>query len=343
MPPLLTHLIHVGDLANMDPGEKDLYTVHSKSGSLTYQPGAKRRNKVHVGQVKLAFADLESIVFFYQQMCIAATQQTPFDKVNPEINVVVAGGAPGIHFAYVIRLFPRSVRWWLCDPRPFYAGLQKFKQEGYDVTLIQREFSVEILPELIEWCRKGNNTLFLSDIRTKDTTARFPSPENVDSDLQNQRRWLQAWKRQDARTCPIYSFLKFHTPYSYHKESYAYLRGTIFLQCYAPPNSSETRLCVHKADFDGELAEYNIKEYDNHMAFFNEQRLAQNDEDSVRNRGIDPSLKMKKDRLLRDNITEEYNKIQQHFKTRDTHITLRNFIQWCDKLILLAQNKNDAK
>jgi hypothetical protein len=102
------------------------------------------------GQEKLFYADLLA--------CIAYVSEY---HETPDF-VVVAGGAPGVHFTRLVSMFPSSIEWYLYDPQCFAQDLQDIA----NVHIHQQLYTQE------EWCKwaKHSKTLFLSDIRNVNYT-----------------------------------------------------------------------------------------------------------------------------------------------------------------------------
>jgi hypothetical protein len=76
--------------------------------------------------------------------------------------VVVAGGAPGVHFARLVSMFPSSIEWHLYDQQCFAKDVQGLA----NVHIYQQLYTPED-------CRKWadhSKTLFLSDIRNINYT-----------------------------------------------------------------------------------------------------------------------------------------------------------------------------
>jgi cap2 methyltransferase len=153
--------------------------------------------------------------------------------------VVYAGSAPGRHIPYLCKLFPHH-KFILVDPNPF--GIETNNQ----ITLINGYFDDQIAQQYM-----GQQILFISDMRTADyrQMTQLENEQFIIKDNETQMRWIQIMQ-------PIKSMIKFRCPYpDIIKEPTVMYQGTIFLQPWAPPTSTETRLVI-----DNKL---NITKYDN--------------------------------------------------------------------------------
>lgn len=208
------------------------------SNSLSYRETPKsHKTSLHQGQRKL----LMNEIYFLTQYGHLSNK------------VVYVGSASGIHLVYLHKLFPKHI-FHLYDPRDFYSKL-------YDISNIhihQEYFTNEIAKKYV-----NKNILFISDIRIMpedayviDPTRENPIQAQVKIDMELQKEWVNIIK-------PTMSMLKFRLPYD--DEKVEYLAGDIYLQPWAPQNSTETRLIT-----DGKNTKiYDSKSYNNALYYHN--------------------------------------------------------------------------
>jgi len=184
-------------------------------------PYARRQGEAktveHWGQRKLLMSEIEFLTLYGHLADL----------------VVYAGAAPGTHTSYMsAELFPNH-KWLLVDPAPFDA------QPSGLIDVRQTYFTDELAREL-----KGNNLLFICDIRSMDVHDNESQKESrVAADMECQRRWVQIMR-------PKASMLKFRLPYVDPGEESAtseYLDGDMFMPVWGGRTTTETRLVVTDA------------------------------------------------------------------------------------------------
>jgi len=171
-----------------------------------------KKDIIHWGQRKLL---LSEIMFL-----------TQYGHLSHRI--VYAGAAPGHHIPYLSQLFP-SHTFVLVDPNPF--GIRatsqiELKNQYFDDTLAQQFVNP--------------NILFISDMRTADYRQMSPleNEQYILKDNETQMRWIQIMH-------PAKSMIKFRCPYpDIIPEPIKMFQGTIMVQPWAPPTSTETRLIL---------------------------------------------------------------------------------------------------
>jgi len=197
----------------------------------------KPKSVIHWGQLKLFLTTLQFLIKY-------------IGTSDPLINIIYAGSAPGSNIALLADMFPNT-RWYLIDPAPFIPELHKHKQ----MIEIKNEFFTENLAKyyynLFKKRDKLSKLYFISDIRLS------PDDESVIKDNNINIVWHKIIQ-------PDYSFLKFRCPYD--GEYYDYYKGDIYIQPYAPPSSTESRLVLKK---ELEKEKYNINEYQGKFLYFN--------------------------------------------------------------------------
>ena len=197
----------------------------------------KPKSIIHWGQLKLFLTTLQFLIKYIQ-------------KNVPLINIVYAGSAPGSNITLLANMFPNT-RWYLIDPHKFSSELYKHKQ----IIEIKNNFFTEDLARYYYNLFKNRDKLsklyFISDIRLS------PDDDSVIKDNNINIVWHKIIQ-------PDYSFLKFRCPYE--GKYYDYYKGDLYIQPYAPPSSTESRL-VLKTEL--EKYKYNINEYQGKFIYFN--------------------------------------------------------------------------
>jgi hypothetical protein len=196
---------------------------------------------IHRGQLKLLLCEI-----FY------LTKIHKLEIVKPDSIVVYVGAGPGHHLLKLIELFP-NFKYHLYDTR-FDEKLKELS----NVKLHLRFFTREDCEQY-----KDKNIIFISDIRHPSMgDYGEPSPKQnpiIIRDQKMQKEWVNIIK-------PYASLLKFRLPWLTDDQPYNYLNGQVFVQPYAPRNSTETRLLV--TDPTSEKT-YSCSEYENKMFFVN--------------------------------------------------------------------------
>jgi hypothetical protein len=165
---------------------------------------------------------------------------------NKATKVVYAGAAPGLHIPWLSKLFPRH-KFDLWDPASFAI------KETDKISIHQGYFNDEVAEQY-----RGQKILFISDIRSGSDEMKF---EEFEEEVKKNNQWQMDWINIMT---PEMSMLKFRIPFNVVGD-YEYLQGEIYLQPWAPINSSETRLIT-----DGKtLTTYNSTSYENKMFYFN--------------------------------------------------------------------------
>ena len=189
---------------------------------------------LHYGQKKLFLVEVAFL--------------TRFAHLADEI--VYVGAAPGTHLTLLQEFFADHK--FVCyDPLPFVVT------ENEKLT-IKKQFFTEI--DAKEWAAKGKTGkkfLFISDIRFDGNNE-----QSIVSDMNLQKSWVKIMQ-------PEASSLKFRLPW--WKGKTPYMSGTAYLQPYAPPRSTETRLFSTKADIDLKAQEetWDNTDYEALMFHFN--------------------------------------------------------------------------
>ena len=242
----------------------------------TGQHGIKR-----TGQEKLFYADLLACITYVSE----------YNK-TPDF-VIVAGGAPGVHFARLVSMFPSSIEWHLYDPECFAHDLQ-------DIANVHTHQQLYTQVDCSKWS-KHSNTLFLSDIRNVNYTPNVEIITNLLHELSRTPRYtrkqgerkkatelrtrihklrqeLEEMALEDMTkqakmvtdTKAAMSFVKFRLPYASHRtrQFYTYLKGHVFFQPLNRCNSTECRLLVMRENASV-YKQYDVRRHEEQCAFIN--------------------------------------------------------------------------
>lgn len=197
--------------------------------------------------------------------------------------VVYAGAAPGEHTPFLSTLFPQAT-FHLYDPAKFKI------RETEKIKIYQTYFTDEIAKQ---WSKR-DDVFFISDIRTADVgkaEAKYGEEKgklvvelDIITDQINQMRWVDIMR-------PVKASLKFRVPYTDRWSTclldkyqdliedyqidciniqngiFRYLAGTVFIQAWAPPTSTEGRLVLEPPK-KGPLPMFNWDMYEIEDMFF---------------------------------------------------------------------------
>lgn len=224
--------------------------VHGKAPRLPYRRlvyDPERRVVAHFGQVKLG---LGLIRFLRQYGHLSRT-------------VVYAGAAPGTNITQVARMFT-SHHFFLYDPSPFRLfdeGVLDYNQEPVSERLhpIQDFFTDEVAEGWADDAQR-EGILFISDIRTAES-GDIPMDDDILRDLEMQHKWYRIL----GNTAKA-SMLKFRLPFEVPPHEVQYPQGQIWLQPWAPPSSTETRLVLLP---DAQTITYETRCYEEELFYHN--------------------------------------------------------------------------
>ena len=198
----------------------------------------KPKTTVHWGQLKMF---LVLLAFFLKTI----------KQSDKEVHVIYAGSATGDNILLLCKFFPNTF-WYLTDPRDHNKLLYNHKQ----IKEINKQYFDDILAnkyyEKFKDRNKSVKLLFTSDIRegTDDDKVLLDQELNI-----NWHKIIQ----------PNYSYLKFRCGYETNN-LYDYYKGKIYVQCYAPHGSTETRILL-KTKLKPYT--YNIEEFQGKLLYFN--------------------------------------------------------------------------
>lgn len=205
---------------------------------LKYQPRDHKKEvrlNIHVGQRKLLLSEIEFLTFYG----------------HLSNTVIYAGAAGGTHIHYLSVLFPdHEFHCW--DPAPF--RLERTPR----IHLYNEYFTKHTAKQIAEKYPKG--VLFIGDIRTNATDLKDGDDGKWDPEIminmRDQELWISIMK-------PLMSMIKFRLPYEPGQTEY--LDGQIRFQCWAPLNSTETRLITNGSV----TRKYDHTQYEEIMYHFN--------------------------------------------------------------------------
>ena len=205
---------------------------------------------VHWGQRKLLLSEIEFLTLFLSEY----TDKKP-------IHVVYAGSAPGTHILYLSKLFP-MINFELYDPRDFDTKLKSKRIKTH-----KQYFTDDTANEWRSSKHLDKTILFISDIRTGDVSSMSSEEVEVQVKIDNQRQidWYNI-------IMPKLSMFKFRLPYDSDNKT-PYLDGDIYIQAYAPTNSTETRLIVGE---NAQMKIYDDREFEEQMFYFNNHERIRN-------------------------------------------------------------------
>jgi hypothetical protein len=190
----------------------DIYSEFNIFGKRRRYPG------LHLGQRKLLLSE----VYFLTKYG------------NAGDTILYVGAAPGDHIPILVELFP-EFNFYLYDPVFFKKQLLMIDR----ITTYNQLFTNV---DAQRWASGGDlhtlhvnkNLLFISDIRSN--IGGIEKEQAVYENMNWQKEWIEIIN-------PFMSMVKFRFPYD-RQGAYEYLKGDVFLQIWAPLDSTETRLIV---------------------------------------------------------------------------------------------------
>jgi hypothetical protein len=211
-------------------------------------------NNPEDGQLKLLLCEM---LFF--------TQSLPLADAQKSAKVVYVGAAPGTHMPPLLGQLMQATKWTFdfYDPIDFDRRLKSMAQQFPNRLRLYKQYFTDT--DAAKYT--NGEVLFISDIRDNDHSKgkQRHVQEDIAQDMAMQQRWVQTIK-------PVAAYLKFRFPWpepgGEELSDFSYMRGRIFMQAFAPKNSTETRLFVKGGDVDTSKTYY-PKHYDNKMAYVN--------------------------------------------------------------------------
>jgi hypothetical protein len=219
--------------------DKLLYKLDDIKYSLDYElTTPKPKTVIHWGQIKMF---LVTLVFLLKTV----------SQDDDLVNIVYIGSAHGDNILLLSDMFP-NIDWYLVDPNPYHPKIYNHPK----IKEVKNEYFTD---ELAEYYKKKlrnqkHKLLFISDIRISGKLE----DKDIIIDQEMNRKWLNILD-------PDFSYLKFRCPYVL-PENYDYIEGKIYIQPFAPPSSTETRLLVPR---NPKNLTYSSKEYNGKMIYFN--------------------------------------------------------------------------
>jgi hypothetical protein len=246
----------------------------------------------HDGQRKLLLSEIEFLTLVIKSL----GPQVP-------LGVVYAGSAPGTHLKALIWMFPQVRRWVFVDPNhPLgqfsvtrgamedHAQMLWNLLEGHRtqaqfmaihgeicsrVEVVREYATTPMVQKICNDLRTRHQCvpLLISDIRTSYDTASETEAE-INAKVRADMRLQQEWHKFAV---PFATMVKFRLDYVSGQVEHLseYMKGELYLQAWARPNSSETRLVV----FDGRASpgdplvpwQYDARRYQDVMYYFNRE------------------------------------------------------------------------
>lgn len=222
------------------------------------KPTAEKLRLIHWGQRKLFMSELWFL-----------TQYGDLGKT-----IVYAGSAPGTHTPFLSHLFPTH-KFILVDPSNFdmrYMDGQEsvtietettnYVKNDNTIRAIQGYFDDELATSIAQ---QHDDILFISDIRTADTKTQDQEMIElmVYKDNIKQKDWINIMK-------PKKSLLKFRCPYpdrEHGKKNLVMFDGDIYIQPWAGPTSTETRLIPYDSLIE---VEFDNLKYEEQLCYHND-------------------------------------------------------------------------
>lgn len=200
------------------------------------------------------------------------------DRVKcPEIILVVMGAAPGMHYAALAQMFDEIKEIHLWDSNPFAKDLdvdnpriKLFRQRMYE-------------QDAVNYANSKLPIFFVSDIRSVGVGMTKENGEKVTERDIEEGVWRDHELQRNVMELiqPESSLLKFRLPYYFPHKNWQplnknYLAGQIYVQCFGPPSTTETRLVPRKLDEktpDGRMQwaknEYSVQDYEEKLFHVN--------------------------------------------------------------------------
>ncbi len=224
----------------------DMYTKQER-----FEKSEISSTVLYYGQLKLLISEIEFLT-----LCMRDLESTK------NVIVLYIGSASGEHISMVINMFP-LFEYVLIDPRGFKLG--QYNKSKTNVRTINKLFDNNFCKS-IKSEYKDKTILYISDIRTITLNGRSVDVQDyIGRDMISQKEWFYILN-------PFRSLLKFRFPYCpvqwkpADEKPFKYLDGSIFIQSYEPPQSTETRLYVK--DNPKEILYYPCS-YADRLSYFN--------------------------------------------------------------------------
>jgi hypothetical protein len=198
----------------------------------------------HWGQFKLLISELMFLTYYWDP------------ELVPNPIVVYPGSASGFHIYVLSQLFEK-VTFHLFDKHndkesAFYPKLR----ERPNIKIFDRYF----LDSDVDTYKNRNDIFFISDIRNLSYGEKENESEKIAyDDLMLQRNWVISIR-------PVKAMIKLRLPWTYKDPSCLMLKGTAYLQAWAPSTSTELRLVC---DNDYTDQEWDYRKVEEIMAYHN--------------------------------------------------------------------------
>lgn len=212
--------------------------------------GQRPSTTLHWGQLKLFLSTMQFLLYYA--------------PINKEVHVIYVGSSPGTNIQLLTKFFPQC-KWYLIDPRKHCTKLQTNKK----IICIKQQYCNNKYISNLKKKLKDKYIFYISDIRS--TT----DEQNIYNDNKCQMCWYYILQ-------PEYSQLKFRIPRI--NSTYRYLDGKIYIQMYAAPATTETRLVVKK---NAKTKIYNVDQYEGKCYYHNRINRVSYYKQSIKKYGLD--------------------------------------------------------
>uniref|UniRef100_A0A6C0AEH3 Cap-specific mRNA (nucleoside-2'-O-)-methyltransferase n=1 Tax=viral metagenome TaxID=1070528 RepID=A0A6C0AEH3_9ZZZZ len=226
-------------------------TLGDNDPQMAYRKNLPEKKSIAFGQLKLLMSEIQFLNNYWDA------------TIHPKPIVLYIGAAPGTHIALLSKMYP-SITFHLYDKPVKPIVFDEVLKNKEKIVIHEKYFEDT---DLKEWKngKDWNNIFLISDIRNlsynKENNAQKSEKEALE-DMEIQANWVKDLN-------PVQSLLKFRLPYNYEwvkTKQYDYLDGLVYLQQWAPKNSTECRLVPNKPYSN---RSWDFVEYEKRMAYHN--------------------------------------------------------------------------
>lgn len=239
--------------------------IHPEDPTMEYQAIKKKRSAFHWGQRKLIISEIEFLTKY-------ADMAQTLIYVGAGSRAIEGVSLGGIHIGYLSKMFSK-IDFHLYDPTDFGVIATDH------IHLYKQYFSDD---DAQDWRDKNIPLLFISDIRTvgDDEPDKEKYANAILSDMNNQLKWAQI-------LMPTVSMVKFKLPYGdviSVPTTTVYPKGDNYLPVWGRQTTTETRLIFTDPN---DLVNYDNKNHEEVMAYFNNRTLLSYYEHDYNIKGFD--------------------------------------------------------
>lgn len=229
--------------------ENENLTLGDRDPQMPYNKFNKKKTSVHFGQLKLLISEIEFFTYYWDHI------------KNPNPLILYIGAAPGTHIYILSKMFPKF-EFHLYDKPNLPIVFDEIIKNNPQIIIHEKYFTDE---DIEEWKLK-KNVYLISDIRSLNyNTSGNDDKENENiakNDMKMQEKWLKEIN-------PVKALLKFRLPYNYQwleEKEFEYTDGLLYLQQWAPQNSTECRLVPN---YPYTTRKWNISVHESMMFYHN--------------------------------------------------------------------------